>query len=174
MPITKEEPRWRVEVFGKKHDCSQFSCGNEKLDQYLKKQAGQDARKRVAAPFMLCEGANNVVRGYYTLSNFSVDVGVWPKDVVKKLPRYPLVPVTLLGRLAVDRQLQGRGAGEYLLMDALFRSLEGSRRIASAAVVVNAIDGRAVEFYRHYEFIPFLDESKKLFLPMVIVEKLFP
>lgn len=173
MQEKKEEPRWRIEVLGKKHDRTQFSCGNEQLDQYLKNQTGQDVKKRVTVPFELCEGEDNIVLGYYTLSNFSVDVGAWPKEVTQKLPRYPMVPVTLLGRLAADSRIKGKRAGEYLLMDALHRSLRASREVASVAVVVDAIDGSAVEFYRHYEFTRFADEPLRLFLPMAVVEKLF-
>lgn len=173
MPEKKEEQRYRVEALGRQHDRSQFSCGNGPLDQYLKTQAGQDADKRVAAPFVLCEGANNTVLGYYTLSAISVDIGVWPEKVAKKLPRYPVIPATLLGRFAIDRRQQGKGAGEYLLMDALHRSLQASRQVAAFAVIVDAKDDRAVEFYRHYEFTPFTDEPRKLFLPMAVIEKLF-
>lgn len=174
MPGKKEAPRYRVEALGKQHDRSQFSCGSELLDQYLRAQAGQDARKHVAAPFVLCEGEGNTVLGYYTLSGISVDIGAWPENVVKKLPRYPVLPATLLGRLAIDRQLQGKGAGEYLLMDALHRSLQTAHQVAALAVIVDAKDARAVAFYRHYEFTPFEDQPARLFLPMGVIEKLFP
>ncbi len=174
MPEKKEEPRYRVEALGRQHDRSQFSCGSEPLDQYLRAQAGQDARKRVAAPFVLCEGEGATVLGYYTLSAISVDIGAWPENVAKKLPKYPVVPATLLGRLAIDRQLQGRGAGAYLLMDALHRSLQASRQVAAFAVIVDAKDERAVAFYRRYEFTPFEDRPARLFLSMNVIEKLFP
>jgi GNAT superfamily N-acetyltransferase len=174
LPGKKEEPRYRVEALGKQHDRSQFSCGSELLDQYLRAQAGQDARKHVAAPFVLCEGEGNTVLGYYTLSGISVDIGAWPENVVKKLPRYPVLPATLLGRLAIDRQLQGKGAGEYLLMDALHRSLQAAHQVAALAVIVDAKDARAVAFYRHYGFTPFEDQPARLFLPMGVIEKLFP
>ena len=174
MPGKKEEARYRVEALGRQHDRSGFSCGSEPLDQYLRAQAGQDARKRVAAPFVLCEGEGNTVLGYYTLSAISVDIGEWPETVAKKLPRYPVVPATLLGRLAIDRRLQGQGAGEYLLMDALHRSLQASRQVAAVAVIVDAKDERAVAFYRRYEFIPFADQPTRLFLPMSVIEKVFP
>ncbi len=173
MPEKKEEPHYRVEALGRQHGRSQFSCGNGLLDQYLKTQAGQDARNRAAAPFVLCEGASNTVIGYYTLSSISVDIGAWPVDVAKKLPRYPAVPATLLGRLAIDRRQQGKGAGEYLLMDALYRSLRTSREVASVAVIVDAKDERAIAFYRHYEFTPFEEQPTRLFLPMAVIEKLF-
>ena len=84
--------------------------------------------KSTLTPILLqCEGEGNTVLGYYTLSAISVDIGEWPETVARKLPRYPVVPATLLGRLAIDRRLQGQGAGEYLLMDALHRSLQASR-----------------------------------------------
>jgi predicted GNAT family N-acyltransferase len=173
LPGETKETHYRVEALGKQHDRSGFTCGSEPLDTYLKVQAGQDARKRVAAIFVLCERASNRVVGFYSLSAISVDIGSWPEDVVKKLPRYPVVPATLLGRLAIDRQLQGRGAGEYLLMDALHRSWQTSRQVASVAVVVDAKDRRAVEFYKRYEFIPFADPPIRLFLPMSVIEQLF-
>ena len=108
-----------------------------------------------------------------TLSALSVDVGAWPENVAQKLPKYPLVPATLLGRLAVDAHLRGKGAGEHLLMDALRRALQASREVASVAVVVEAKDDAAVAFYRHYDFINFTDQPRRLFLPMTVIEQLF-
>ena len=168
-----KEKRYRVEALGRQHGRLGFSCGSAPLDQYLRTQAGQDARKRVAAPFVLCEGESHAVLGYYTLSAISVDIGAWPENVAKKLPRYPVVPATLMGRLAIDKRLQGQGAGEYLLMNALHRSLQASRQVAAVAVIVDAKDEDAVAFYRHYEFVPFKDQAARMFLPMGTIEKLF-
>jgi GNAT superfamily N-acetyltransferase len=165
---------YRIEALGRQHDRKGFSCGVEPLDRYLKEHAGQDAKKRVAAPFVLCEGTSNTVLGYYTLSAFGVDVDAWPAEVARKLPRYPVVPATLLGRLAMARRLRGKGMGEHLLMDALHRALMASREVASVAVVVDAKDDAGVTFYRKYEFIPFADQPRKLFLPMGTIERLFP
>ena len=173
MPEKKRETPYRIEPLGTQHDRSGFTCGSEPLDRYLRVQAGQDTRKRVAATFVLCEGTSNTVIGFYTLSAISVDIGAWPEHVAKKLPRYPVVPATLLGRLAIKRQLQGRGAGEHLLMDALHRSWQASRQVASVAVVVDAKDSQAVEFYTRYDFTPFVDGPIRLFLPMRIIEQLF-
>jgi GNAT superfamily N-acetyltransferase len=173
LPGGKGDTLYRVEALGKQHDRSGFTCGSEPLDRYLGVQAGQDARKWVAATFVLCEGKSNRVIGFYTLSAVSVDIGAWPENVAKKLPRYPVVPATLLGRVAIDRKFQGKGAGEHLLMDALHRSLQASRQVASVAVVVDAKDGRAVGFYKRYDFTPLIDQSIRLFLPMRVIEKLF-
>ena len=173
MPRARRLGGYRVEPLGRHHDRAAFSSGVEPLDRYLREQAGQDARRRVAVPFVLCETNSNAVLGYYTLSALSVAVGVWPEDVAQKLPKYPLVPATLLGRLAVDTRLRGRGAGEYLLMDALRRALEASREVASVAVVVDAKDDAAVSFYRRYGFITFAARPRQVFLPMAVIEKLF-
>lgn len=173
MPRKSDQTHDRVEPLGKQHDRSGFSCGIEPLDRYLREQAGQDARKRVAAPFVLCEGKSVEVVGYYTLSALSVDVGEWPNDVATKLPKYPLVPATLLGRLAVDARLRGKGAGEHLLMDALRRALDASRNVASVAVVVDAKDDSAVSFYERYGFIRFIDQPRRLFLPMAVIQRTF-
>ena len=164
---------YRVEPLGRHHDRAAFASGVEPLDRYLREQAGQDARRRVAVPFVLCEGKGNAVLGYYTLSASSVDVGAWPEDVAKKLPKYPLVPVTLLGRLAVDARLRGKGAGEHLFMDALRRALEASRQVASSAVVVDAKDDIVVSFHEHYGFMRFADQPRRLFLPMAVIEQMF-
>jgi GNAT superfamily N-acetyltransferase len=173
VPESPQQLDYSVEPLGKRHDRSKFSSGVEPLDRYLREQAGQDARKRVAAPFVLCEGKSDRVLGYYTLSALSIDVGAWPEDVARTLPRYPFIPATLMGRLAVDRSLRGKGAGEHLLMDALRRALVASREVASVAVVVDAKDDNAVSFYRRYGFVSFLDHPRRLFLPMAVIEQLF-
>jgi len=110
------------------------------------------------------------VLGYYTLSSFGIDAGVVPPEIAKKLPRYPLIPATPLGRLAVDERHHGEGIGEFLLMDALHRSRAQSGRIAAVAVVVEAIEERAERFYQHFGFIPFPTITGRLFLMMKTVK----
>lgn len=160
----------RVEVLGPQHDRASFKSGAEPLDRYFQTQAGQDARKNMAAPFVLVlpDGA---IAGYYTLSSTAVNVGEWPAQTVRKLPRYPLIPATLLGRLAVDRRHQGKGYGRFLLADALFRAV--SSEIASFAVIVDAKDENARRFYERESFLPFPDQPMKLFRPMADIEELF-
>ena len=157
---------------GKEHDRSKFSCGSEALDVYLRERVGQDARKGVAAPFVLADSSNYII-GYYTLSAFSIVLDELPDAVISKLPKYPNVPATLLGRLAVDQNDRGRGLGEYLLMDALHRSWRASTELASYAVVVDAKDARAAAFYRSYEFQEFPDQRSRLFMPMNKIQGLF-
>lgn len=154
-----------------KQDRAAFSCGVEPLDVYLKQQAGQDLRKRMAAPFVLVEQGSNTVIGYYTLSSTSIIFNELPTKITKKLPKYPNVPATLLGRLAVDQRYRRKGLGEMLLMDALYRSLHNE--IATVAVVVDAKNDEARSFYENYDFIQFPNFPYRLFLLMESIAKLF-
>jgi GNAT superfamily N-acetyltransferase len=164
------EESLRVEPLASNHDRSEFESGVEPLDRYFRTQAGQDARKNMAAPFVLVlpEG---MVAGYYTLSSTSVQLAELPAQTVRKLPRYPLVPATLLGRLAVDRRHQGKGYGRFLLGDALHRAARSE--IASFAVIVDAKDESARRFYERESFLPFPDQPMKLFRPMTDIRRLF-
>lgn len=157
----------------KAHDRKSFDCGNEALNRYLREQARQDAEKRVAAPFVLTQPGNPAVLGFYTLSASIIPMQELPPELMTRLPRYGQLPVTLLGRLAVDRTVGGQGVGEFLLVDALRRSLEGAQQIAAMAVIVDAKDQRAESFYRHFGFLPFQQTPLRLFLPMAQVAKLF-
>jgi ribosomal protein S18 acetylase RimI-like enzyme len=162
----------RFELLRSAHDRAAFSCGVEALDNYLRKQAGQDVRKRVAVVFVVTPDGKTIA-GYYTLCQYSVELGAIPKDIAKKLPKYPVVPTTLIGRLAVSSGFQGQGLGELLLMDALRRSLVSSGQVASVAIVVDAKGDKAVAFYRKYGFLELPKVPGRLFVPMATVEKMF-
>ena len=124
----------------------------------------------MAAPFVLVL-PDGTIAAYYTLSSTSVGLAELPERTVRMLPRYPLAPATLLGRLAVDRRLQGRGHGRLMLADALWRASRSE--IASFAVIVDAKDAAARRFYERESFLPFPDQPMKLFRPMADIKKLF-
>jgi GNAT superfamily N-acetyltransferase len=172
LPRTRSATH-RIESLDKSHERAGFSCGAEPLDRYLHHQARQDAEKRVAAPFVLVDPPSARVLGYYTLSSSVVDAQELPTELAKKLPRYPQLPVTLLGRLAVDLEHKGKGLGQFLLMDALCRSLGASAQIAAMALVVDAKDSAAEAFYNHFGFLPLQRHPTRLFLPMKTVAGLF-
>lgn len=113
------------------------------------------------------------MQGYYTLSNSSISKDIIPIDIQKKLPpSYTSIPVTLLGRLAVDTRFHGKGLGKLLLLDALYRCYDLSQKIGSFAVVVDSLDKEAEAFYFKYGFI-LLPDSGKMFLTMKTIEQLF-
>lgn len=157
----------------KKHNRAGFKCGQDSLDRYLHSQATQDIKKRVATVFVLIDQPDSNVLAYYTLSAYSIELAELDHALAKGLPKYPLLPATLLGRLAVDVNYQGKGLGEVVLVDALKRSLAATAQVASLAVVVDAWDERAASFYHKYGFQEFKQHPLKLYLPMQSVAQLF-
>jgi predicted GNAT family N-acyltransferase len=166
-------PSLKIEPLARKHDRAAFSCGHEELDRYIKERASQDAKKQISSPFVLVESGDNTVIGYYTLSATSILLADLPEETAKKLPGYPAVPATLLGRLAVDNRHKGRGHGELLFLDALRRALHATTDVASFAIIVDPKDKKSRSFYAHYEFIPFTDEKQRMYLPMKTIADLF-
>jgi hypothetical protein len=169
--VTAAAPALRIEPLSSRHDRSNFASGVEPLDRYLKQQAGQDSRRRVASCFVLVAGDDPAAIGFYTLAATSVALAELPEALAKPLPRYPVVPATLMGRLAVDARHQGQRHGEFMLFDAFSRVLRNE--IASYAFVVDAKDDHAAKFYRRYRFMPLADRGRRLFVPMAEVARLF-
>lgn len=170
--MTGENPEieYEVEPLATHHDRAAFSCGVPALDLYLQRQARQDLERNLAAVFVLTPDSKTVA-GFYTLSAHSIQAAELPKEWGTKLPRFPL-PVTLLGRMAISRSLQGRRLGEFLLLHALERAWLGSHQAASWAVVVDAKAG-ARDFYLKHDFLPLPSHPDRLVLPMKTIGKLF-
>lgn len=144
------------------HRKASFSCEEQSLTDYLRKQAGQDVKRKVALCFVHGD-ANGTIKGYYTLSAESIDRALLPDELKKKMP-YKSLPVTLLGRLARDSQFKGQGIGELLLADALKRANQASSEVASFAVVTDPINAKAKDFYESFGFITL--ESGRMFITM--------
>lgn len=155
-----------------RHDRAAFSCGIPELDRYLVTQAGQDAKRKVAAPFVMVD-AEGTILGYYTLSAYTVRYTELSPSLPAKLPGYPLLPATLLGRLAVSKRRQSMKFGRLLLMDALHRSWKSTSNVASVGIVAEAINESARAFYLHHEFMPLTDHPNKVFVAMKTIGKLF-
>jgi GNAT superfamily N-acetyltransferase len=112
---------------------------------------------------------DGAIGGYYTLSSAALRLHALPEDVAKRLPRYPKVPATLIGRLAIDRHYYGQGWGSFLLLDALYRCA----RSEVFAVIVDALDDEARAFYIHHSFLPLPDSPHRLFRRMSDIAALF-
>ena len=111
----------------KKHAIEKFNCGNEALNRYLTVQAGQDMRKKLSVCFVLNDDYTRDLIGYYTLSSYSINADSIPNTIKVRAPRnYTKIPATLIVRLAVDLKFQGKGFGEFVLMNALERANDAS------------------------------------------------
>lgn len=173
MPMVGHSSQVTIELLDKnRHDRAGFDCGVPALNNYLQRQAAQDVEKRAAVVYVVVIEPPIIV-GYYTLSQYSIELMQLPERVAKRLARYPVVSATLLGRLAVSTALKGKRLGESLLFDALRRSLAQSAHIASAGVVVDAKDEQAAAFYRRYGFSSIPGAESRLFLHMKTVQQMF-
>ena len=158
------EEAFRIEPLSGAHDRSQFVSGSEALDRYFQTQASQDIKRRIATCCVAVEEKRREVVGYYTLTATSVALSAFSPEIVKKLPRYPVVPAVLLGRLAVTRRHQGQGLGGVLLADALKRTSRAE--LGVFAMVVDAKDEAAQRFYEHHGFTLLPGDQRRLCLPI--------
>jgi GNAT superfamily N-acetyltransferase len=154
---------FRVAPLDAAHDRTIFQSTSEPLNRYLREQAGQDIRRRVAACFVALTEEGRIA-GYYTLASASLLLSDLPPAMGKKLPRYPTVPAVRMGRLAVDQAFTGKGLGGALLADALDRATRAE--IAACALMVEAKDKTAAAFYHHHGFIALPNTPLTLFLPL--------
>ncbi len=150
-----------IEVLAAEHKRKAFSSGVAALDTYLHMLAIQDMRRRISNCFVACDGSG-AIAGYYTFAAGSLPLGDLPIEMTKRLPRYGVVPAGLIGRLAVDQRFRGRRLGSALVMDAARRA--SSADPAIFALIVDAKDQTAADFYIHLGFQPFGSRPMSLFL----------
>ncbi|MCE2982725.1 MAG: GNAT family N-acetyltransferase [Parachlamydia sp.] len=147
-----------------------FSCGNIELDQFLKRFAKGNHKKGMGKTFVLEE--NEFIVGFYTVSMGSLEFSSFPDDKQSGLPKYP-VPIAKIGRLAVDEQFKGNGIGRLLLVDALHRIYHAAQIIAAFAIIVDAKNKSAKDFYRHFGFKECKNSELSLFLPIDSIKDFF-
>lgn len=133
------------------HEAADFSCGEESLDRWLHRYAGQSERRDAARTFVVSD-EHGAVRGYYTLVAGQLEHVEATEAVRKGLSRHFPIPVAVLARLAADERSQGQGLGASLLNDAFERICRAAQEVAVRAVVVHALDKSAADFYERFGF----------------------
>lgn len=141
-----------------------FDCGNPVLNDYFRLYAFKNDQLSIGKTFVAMDDIGNIA-GYMTLSSAQIEVDLLPDTIKTKLPRYP-VPAFRIGKLAVTSRFQGLGVGAWLLRSALEKALAVSTSVGLYAVIVDAIDENAKNFYLKYGFISFTEYPLTLFLPL--------
>jgi GNAT superfamily N-acetyltransferase len=161
----------KIVLFDKSsHNRNSFSSGNEELDQYLKNILSQDVKRGLIVALVLIDESNQVL-GFYTLSNSAIQRNTVPEFFRSKTGNYGDIPVTLLGRLAVDLRLKGQGFGKILVLDAMTKAYQTSViALGSVALIVDPIDADAKSFYLKFGFQNLID-SGRMFLPMRTIKE---
>jgi GNAT superfamily N-acetyltransferase len=159
---------YHIEPLTARHDRDSFDCGEQSLNDFLKRFARQNAEKGLGRTFVAVLPETEKIFGYYTIASGAVKFETLPE----KLPRYP-IPVAHLGRLAIDNAAKGQGLGKALLIDALRRINLVSAQLGIYAIEVYALNESAREFYLKFGFKPLIDDEFHLYLSIKSVQKLF-
>ena len=147
-----------------KHERGDFCSGHDRIDRYFRETVAQDVKRCYAACFALIEHSTGKVAGFYTLSAHSIPLKDVDQELAKKLPRYPSIPVVLIGWMGRDLAFRGTGLDSMLLYDAIGRVAKAP--IGAYAICADAINEDATAFYTKHQFQPLVSRPQTLFLPM--------
>ncbi len=156
-----------IEPLTASHSREAFDCGEESLNNFLKRFARQNNEKGLGRTYVAVKVGEPRIYGYYTISSGALSFDTIPE----KLPRYP-IPVVHLGRLAVDEVAKGQRLGKALLADALKRAVSIADQLGIYAVEVYALTENAREFYLKFGFAALLDDRLHLYLTIKKIRKL--
>ena len=160
---------WAEAPLAKTHDRAAFDCGEEDLNIYLRRYARQNHTSGGAKCFVATPtGAPERILGFYTLSSASIEFSRTPAIARKLLGRYE-VPMFRLGRIAIDKGVQGRGLGGALLLRAGERCLRVAEEIGGVALLIDAKNERAARWYAGYGAVSLLDAPLSLVLPLAVI-----
>ena len=161
---------WHEEPISRKHDREAFDCGEEALNEFLRRYARKSHELGGAKTFLAIGDADNrTILGYYSLSPASVEYARTPEMVRRRLAHHD-VPGFRLACSAVDRKLQGRGMGGQLLLSAGRRCLLAAAEVGGVMLVIDAKNERVAEWYASYGAVPLLDAPLTLLLPLATLE----
>jgi GNAT superfamily N-acetyltransferase len=144
------------------HDCTRFDSGSPQLDSWLRERALRNQDAGASRTYVACEGARVVA--FYSLAYGAVTHSEAPGRIRRNMP--DPIPVMVLGRLAVDREFQGRGLGKALLQDAILRTLQAAEIAGIRAILVHAKDENAQRFYERFGFLASPANPRTLALPL--------
>jgi GNAT superfamily N-acetyltransferase len=155
----------KVKALEKVHDVKSFDCDVPDLNSWVQKTAMQHQKNGMSKTFVnVDEGDEKKILGFVTMAIRTLTPAAdLPPEMRRKLPRE--VPGFTLARLAVAKEAQGRGIGEYLLFEAMERAYRASRSVGGFALFVDAKDG-AASFYAKFGFQPMPDDPNTLVLPI--------
>jgi GNAT superfamily N-acetyltransferase len=160
---------WHEEPIQKRHDREAFDCGEDALNEFLRRYARKSHELGGAKTFLAIDDADKAILGFYSLAPASVDYARTPEIVRRGLARHD-VPGFRLARLVVDRRLQGQGLGGQLLLAAGRRCLMAAVEVGGVALVIDAKNARVAGWYASYGAMPLLDAPLSLLLPLGTIE----
>jgi ribosomal protein S18 acetylase RimI-like enzyme len=152
----------------KRHDRAAFSCGETRIDNFLKNPAAKHADNDFSKTYVAVEPPSDEIVGYYTLCPHAIDVSTLPERDQKKLPRYPTIGAFYLSMIGVDSKFQGKGLGTFLLADAIKMCVGAADKTGGAFIVLDVLNDKAGKLYRRYGFhdLPAPGQESRMLISM--------
>ena len=162
----------KIETLSRNHDRSGFDCGNDALNQYLRKTARQHLNKGMSRTFVLVDDDTPTeILGFFTLTSCEIFVEKLPRRYAKKYPSK--APAAKLARLAVAKNRQRQGMGTHMMINAIERVIKVSQNLGIIGFFVDAKDNEAKAYYEQFGFIPLSDNPLELFLPLATLRNAY-
>ena len=161
---------WHEEPINKKHNREAFDCGEDALNEFLRRYARKSHDLGGAKTFLAIGDADNeTIIGFYSLAPASLDYARTPEIVRRGLAHHEM-PGFRLARLAVDRRMQGLGLGGQLLLAAGKRCVLAAAEVGGVVLVIDAKNERVARWYAGYGAVVASDAPLTLMLPLTMLE----
>ena len=179
--VRQRIPRIVIEPFDPgRRDRSTFSCGTDRLNNFLKFSARKQQKDDFTRVFVAVAEGSSEVLGYYALNAHAAAAEDLGEDRPRRAPRTGSIPALYFSMIAVDGRRQGMGLGSDLAVDALGRALNVSGEVGLKLVVLDVIDDDGEEvfarrkgFYRHFGFRSLEDHPERMFITIDTIRVMF-
>lgn len=164
-------PAWHEEPIAKNHNREKFNCGDDTLNEFLRRYARQAHESGGSKTFVAVSDADNrEVLGFYSLSPASIEYAQTPVVIQRGLARHD-VPAFRLARLAVDVTMQGQGLGGQLLLAAGRRCLRAAQEVGGVALLIDAKNEKVAAWYQSYGALPLNDKPLTFMIPLATLQR---
>ena len=161
-----------------RHDRAAFSCGTNRLDNFLKRTARKHQAGDFSRVWVATEGGRANILGFYAMNAHSLEGDDLPTHLTRNAPRYGGIPAVYLSMVAVDRRYQSQGLGRILLGDALKRAAAAAEQIGLKAVVLDVIEdggpeatAKRLAFYAAMGFQPLPTRPLRMFISIETIHR---
>ena len=163
--------RVRIEPLDRNHDRAAFVCGDDRLDNFIRKTAARQHEQDIARVYVACLDKEAIVAGYYALNSHFIDVTALPEADRKKLPAYETIPAIYLSKLGVHNEHQARGLGSHLMADAFRRCVGAADIVGAHFLVLDALNEKVARLYRRLGFVDLPNHEPRMLIKMSLVRK---
>lgn len=163
--------RVRIEPLDRNHDRAAFTCGDDRLDNFIRRTAARQQEQDIARVFVGCLDATPLVIAYYALNSHFIDVTTLPEADRKKLPAYDTIPAIYLSKLGVQTEHQSQGLGSHLMADASRRCVCAADIVGAHFLILDALNERAAAPYRRLGFVDLPGHGPRMLIKMSVVRR---